>query len=153
MDKNTSSFWKDVDATLECHAQYIPTDEQRQEIARAEQEAYERNVESLKEILEEWDKKLKAQGFQTKLQVDRKGAKFTYGKSGYYGPGGFCSLHHVKGPLVAAILDPKGDPRAFAWNNELDENLMLGRAFDRDRFLQFLQDNRKMLANQLTSKM
>lgn len=84
-------------------------------LASEEQKAYETNTETIKEIVEEFNNKLKERGFWTETFIDRK--DFRFNKSDYYGPLGFSSQYHMAGSLVLGIINPAGDEFASFYKN------------------------------------
>lgn len=134
-------FWEKVEEKIRQQETYILTGEERKSIAEAEQRAYEEHVETIRQIIEEFEERLKERGFSTSLHLNTNGFKFTYSKTGYYGPAGFRTDFHVDGPLVLAQLNPAGDPNAFITNNDLDMNFEIGTNFDADKFKDFLKAN------------
>ncbi|MDD2674669.1 MAG: hypothetical protein PHF81_07290 [Flavobacterium sp.] len=134
-----NKFWNNLDNVVQRHNEHILSDEQRKLIADEEQKAYEANIEKIKEIIEEVDNELKERGFWTETYVDKKGFRFRFNKSGYYGPGGFSSQYHMGGPLVLGIINPAGDSLASYYKNNLEENIQIGCNFDKSEFSEFVK--------------
>jgi len=141
--------WTDVDRILKVASVFILTDEERESFALVEQSAYDSNIPRIQEILKEHEGNLKTRGFWTELQIENKGLRFRYSYPGFYGPGGFSSQFHVSGPLVLGKINPKGDPIASFYPNNLDENTFLGDNFDELAFNEFIADD---LMNYLAPK-
>ncbi len=133
--------WQDVNRILEVASVFILTDEERKRFALVEQDAYDSNIPRIQEILKEHEGNLQARGFWTELQIENKGFRFRYSYPGFYGPGGFSSQFHVAGPLVLGIIDPKRDPFASFYPNNLDENTFLGDNFDELAFKELIANN------------
>lgn len=132
-------FWEKLDKTVARHKEHILSEDQRRLIAEEEQKAYEKNLDTIKRIISEFDNGLKERGFWTKLQIDTKRFRFRFNASGYYGPGGFSSQYHIAGPLVLGVIDPAGDAYASYYNNKLEDNIQIGCNFDQGEFIQFVE--------------
>ncbi|PJJ09155.1 hypothetical protein CLU83_2484 [Flavobacterium sp. 1] len=137
--ENNNDYWKQIDDTISIHDEYILSKEQRKHIATEEQNAYEKNIDSIKEIIEQFESELKARGFWTELQIDTKGFRFRFSLKGYYGPGGFSSQYHISGPLVLGIINTFGDSIRSFCKNRLEDNIEIGCNFDKNKFIEFTQ--------------
>ena len=133
--------WKEINRILKVASVFILTDDERRQFALVEQDAYESNIPQIRKILEEHGVNLERRGFWTECQIEDKGLSFRYSYPGFYGPGGFSSQFHVAGPLVLGTIDPKGDPIASFYPNNLDENTFLGDNFDEFAFKEFIANN------------
>lgn len=134
-----NEFWDNLDDVVHKHNEHILSDEQRKFIANEEQKAYEANIESIREVIEEVENKLKERGFWTETTIDQKDFRFRFNKSGYYGPGGFSSQYHMGGPLVLGVINPTGDAFASYYKNNLEENVQIGCNFDKSEFTEFVK--------------
>ncbi|NTV47545.1 MAG: hypothetical protein HGB11_13730 [Chlorobiales bacterium] len=146
--------WEKIDNMLKVASPFILTVDERKRVAALEQEAYERNLPRIHELLEAHQTKLQERKFWTKLQADTKGLRFLYSLHGFYGPGGFNSQLHVAGSLVLATIRPKGDALAGFYLNDLEQNVFLGERFDEIAFMDYVsQDLMRYLApeNQILS--
>ncbi len=132
-------FWENLDKIKERHNEHILSDAQRRLIAEEEQKAYEKNIETIKSIITEFETGLKKRGFWTELQIDCKGFRFRFKINGYYGPGGFSSQYHIAGPLVLGIINPSGDDYASFYKNKLEDNIQIGCNFDQEEFIKFVE--------------
>lgn len=141
MVENESEFWGKIESILAEHERYILTQDERNTITDTEKKAYEGNVDELRELLTIWEAKLKEHGFSTELSIEKSLASFKYRKLGYYGPGGFVSMFHMRGGLlVAAPCVPRTGGKC-SMDNDMDKNVELGTGFSKDRFLAFLKTN------------
>lgn len=146
--------WKEIDRRLKIATPFILTEDERKRVASIEQEAYERNLPRIQELLEVHQSKLQERKFWTELQAEKKGLRFRYALHGFYGPGGFNSQLHVAGPLVLGTINPKGDAFAGFYPNDLEQNVFLGERFDELAFSDHVtQDLMRYLApeNQILS--
>ena len=134
-----NDFWDNLDKVVKRHDEHILSDEQRRLIADEEQKAYESNIEKIKEVIEEVEKGLKVRGFWTEVYIDKRGFRFRFNKSGYYGPGGFSSQYHIGGPLVLGVINPAGDALASYYKNNLEDNIQIGCNFDKIEFTKFVK--------------
>ena len=132
-------FWDKLDIIVQRHNEHILSNEQRQLIADEEQKAYEANMEVIKELIEAFEKELKARNFWTEIYIDKKGFRFRFNKSGYYGPGGFSSQYHIGGPLVLGVINPAGDAIQSFYKNKLEDNTQIGCNFDKIVFIEFVK--------------
>ena len=146
--------WKEIDRMLKVVEPFILTEDERKNVAAIEQEAYEKNLPRIQELLAEHQSKLQKRKFWTELQADAKGLRFRYTLHGFYGPGGFNSQLHVAGPLVLGTINTKGDAFAGFYPNDLEKNVFLGERFDELAFTDYIaQDLMSYLApeNQILS--
>lgn len=132
-------FWEKLDRIVARHKEHILSDDQRRLIGEEEQKAYEKNLDTIKGIIAEFDKGLKERSFWTELQIDAKGFRFRFNISGYYGPGGFSSSYHIAGPLVLGVINPAGNSYAAFSKNKLEENIQIGCNFDQAEFVKFVE--------------
>lgn len=133
-------FWGKVDKIIARHKEHILSDDQRRLIAKEEQKAYEKNLDTIKSIISEFEKGLKERGFWTELQIDANGFRFRFNTSGYYGPGGFSSQYHMAGPLVLGIINPAGNAYTSYYKNKLEDNIQIGCNFDQAEFVKFVEN-------------
>jgi len=133
--------WNEVDRLLKVAAPFILTEEERKRVAAIEQEAFERNLARIRELLEVHQSNLTKRGFWTELQADNNGLRFRYSLHGFYGPGGFNSQLHVAGALVIGTIDPKGDALTGFYVNDLENNVFLGERFDDLAFMNYVSRN------------
>lgn len=146
--------WTEIDRILKVAAPFLLTEDERKRVAAIEQEAYEKNLPRILELLEAHQSKLQGRKFWTELQADTKGLRFRYALHEFYGPGGFNSQLHVAGPLVLGTINPKGDALAGFYPNDLEQNVFLGERFDELAFAGYVaQDLIRYLApeNQILS--
>ncbi|WP_197485243.1 MULTISPECIES: hypothetical protein [unclassified Vibrio] len=116
------SNWNKVKQLVDASKDFILTDEERNLMLKAEQNAYERNLIEIKEVLELAGKRLNGLGFWVENKVSNEGLRFRFSLAGYYGPGGFSTQYHISGPLVLGIINPAGDPFAsFAYSGDCDQ--------------------------------
>jgi hypothetical protein len=106
-----------------------------------EQQAFDSHLPQVRALLGSHEAELQRRGFWTELTAESKGLRFRYSKTGFYGPGGFSSQFHVAGPLVLGRIDPRGDPIASFYANDLEKNLFLGERFDEIAFVAFVRDD------------
>lgn len=130
--------WEKIDSMLKVASAFILTEGERKRIAAIEQEAYERNLPRIHELLEAHQTKLQERKFWTELQAETKGLRFRYSLHGFYGPGGFNSQLHITGPLVLGTIDPKRDALAGFFPNDLEQNIFLGERFDEIAFMDYV---------------
>jgi hypothetical protein len=133
--------WAEIDRRLAVAAPFILTDEERQRVRRVEQAAFDANLPQIRAFLEAHAAELQRRDFWTELQAEPTGLRFRYSYPGFYGPGGFASQFHVAGPLVLGRIEPKGDPIASFYPNDLDENVFIGERFDEIAFADFVRDD------------
>ncbi|MBD0724464.1 hypothetical protein B6A10_04660 [Flavobacterium sp. L1I52] len=132
-------FWSNIDNVLKIHEEHILSNDQRKFIHEEEQKAYETNINSIQEIIDEFESKLKERNFWTEKQIDKKGFRFRFNKTGYYGPRGFSSQFHIAGPLVLGVINPTGDSLQSFYKNRLEDNVQIGCNFDKDELIKFIE--------------
>jgi hypothetical protein len=138
----TTDFWSKVDQALAILKSYMLTEDEIKHVTSAEQAAYEANIASISEILEEYRHELSERRFWTECQVEKTGMRFRYSMRGYYGPGGFTSQHHhTAGQLVLGEINPKGKPDQGFYKNDIDQNVKIDADFNIQSFKTFIENN------------
>ncbi len=132
------SNWDNVKQLVDASKDFILTDEERNLMLKAEQNAYERNLIEIKEVLGLAEKRLNGLGFWVENQVTDKGMRFRFSLAGYYGPGGFSTQYHISGPLVLGTINPAGDPFASFYSNDIDQCFLVGEDFNKANFEEFV---------------
>ena len=133
--------WTEFDRRLRIASPFILTDDERKGVASVEQAAYERNLSTLRRVLEDHQAEMQKRSFWTELIVEHDKFSFRYSLPGFYGPGGFRSMFHAAGPLVLATINPAGDAVAAFYRNELADNVFLGESFDEVALASFIEKN------------
>ena len=147
--------WKNIEQLVEASQELILTENERELIAKEEQQAYESNISIIKGVLDVVEQKLVKMGFWMDNNVSEKVLRFRFSLHGYYGPGGFISQYHVSGPLVLGVIHPAGDEYAGFFPNDIDKCFLIGLDFNKEKFEQFvLEQIEKYLQpeNLITSK-
>lgn len=135
-------YWQDIESRISIQERFILTEDERKKIHKDEQQAFESNLEIIREIMNEFQKNLTDRDFSiTETKLKKDGFIFKYTKVGYYGPAGFRTDFHLDGPLVLSQLIPQGDQNTFIRHNDLDKNFEVGTGFNIEKFKRFLENN------------
>ncbi|OMO21235.1 hypothetical protein [Vibrio lentus] len=149
------STWNKIEELVLASKDFILTDAERKLIVGEEQQAYERNMPVIVEILDMTESKLEKLGFWVENMVTKEGARFRFSLQGYYGPGGFSSQYHISGPLVLGLINPAGNELASFYPNDIDQCFLMGLDFEKTKFDQFVIkqiENYLQPENLITSK-
>ena len=143
----SQEFWKEIDLAVNANKEFILTEEEAKLMAKIEQENYEKNLESIEEVLEGIRSELELRGFSVEKKISAKGLRFSFSLRGYHGPGGVSSQFHTAGALVLGVIDPKGDETQSFYHNDIGECQQLGAYYDQNKFTLYMQ---KLIRNYLS---